>query len=106
MPSNIYLLARYVVSTDIGYQAAGSSTSLRPWSLACRPPMNSARSETRSRWCIVVADAAGPDWLVSEDINAQAAPVQYCGLGEPTTMLQKALHRAARVAHPATTLVT
>jgi mannose-1-phosphate guanylyltransferase len=53
-----------------------------------------------------VADAAGPDWLVSEDINAQAAPVQYCGLGEPTTMLQKALHRAARVAHPATTLVT
>jgi mannose-1-phosphate guanylyltransferase len=68
--------------------------------------MSSARPETPSRWCIVVADAAGPEWPVSEDINAQAAPVQYCGLGEPTTMLQKALHRAVRISHPARVMVT
>jgi mannose-1-phosphate guanylyltransferase len=68
--------------------------------------MSSARPETRSRWCIVVADAAGPEWPVSEDINARTAPVQYCGLGEPTTMLQKALHRAVRISHPARVMVT
>jgi mannose-1-phosphate guanylyltransferase len=68
--------------------------------------MSGARPETRSRWCIVVADAAGPEWPVSEDINAQTAPVQYCGLGEPTTMLQKALHRAVRISHPARVMVT
>jgi mannose-1-phosphate guanylyltransferase len=68
--------------------------------------MSSARPETRSRWCIVVADAAGPEWPVSEDINAQTAPVQYCGLGGPTTMLQKALHRAVRISHPARVMVT
>src|ERR1700733_13233058 len=68
--------------------------------------MSSARPETRSRWCIVVADAAGPEWPVSEDANAQRAPIQYCGLGEPTTMLQKALHRAVRISHPARVMVT
>jgi mannose-1-phosphate guanylyltransferase len=68
--------------------------------------MISIRPDTRSRWCIVVADAAGPQWPVSEDINAQSAPVQYCGLGEPATMLQKALHRAVRISHPARIMVT
>jgi mannose-1-phosphate guanylyltransferase len=54
----------------------------------------------------VVADAAGPDWPVSDDIDAKSAPVQYCGLGEPTTMLQKALHRAGRISHSARVMVT
>jgi mannose-1-phosphate guanylyltransferase len=62
--------------------------------------MNSAR------WCIVVADAAGPEWPLSDDSDAPRAPVQYCGLGEPTTMLQKALHRAARIANAARVMVT
>jgi len=96
-----------MVSTDIGYQVGGVSTSLYRWNVpALLPPMSSARHETRSRWCIVVADAAGPEWPVSEDINVQSAPVQYCGLGEPTTMLQKALHRAIRISHPARVMVT
>jgi len=54
----------------------------------------------------VVADSAAPDWMVSEGIDAQSAPVQYCGLGEPTTMLQKALHRARRIADATRILVT
>jgi mannose-1-phosphate guanylyltransferase len=53
-----------------------------------------------------VADAAAPDWMVSEDTDAQAAPVQYCGLEGPATMLQKALHRARRIAHATRILVT
>src|SRR5260221_12150103 len=68
--------------------------------------MKSVRTVTHARWCIVVADAAGPEWPVSEDINTPRAPVQYCGLGEPTTMLQKALHRARRISHATRVVVT
>ena len=68
--------------------------------------MTDARPMTPSRWCIVVADAAGPEWLVADDSHAQWAPVQYCGLGEPTTMLQKALHRAGRISHATRVVVT
>src|SRR5277367_323484 len=68
--------------------------------------MTSTRRETRSRWCIVVADAAGPEWPFTQDINVQSAPVQFCGFAEPTTMLQKALHRAIRISHPARVMVT
>ena len=68
--------------------------------------MTDARPLTSSRWCIVVADAAGPEWLVPDGSHAQWAPVQYCGLGEPTTMLQKALHRAGRISHATRVVVT
>jgi len=68
--------------------------------------MSDARPVTPSRWCIVVADAAGPEWLVPDDSRAQWAPVQYCGLGEPTTMLQKAMHRAGRISHATRVVVT
>jgi mannose-1-phosphate guanylyltransferase len=61
---------------------------------------------TAAQWCIVVADAAGPEWPLSDDINAPRAPVQFCGLGGPTTMLQKALHRAGRISHAARVMVT
>src|SRR5882762_2989567 len=44
--------------------------------------------------------------MVSEGTDAPSAPVQYCGLGEPTTMLQKALHRARRIAAATRILVT
>jgi hypothetical protein len=68
--------------------------------------MTNARPLTPSRWCIVVADADGPEWLVRDDSHAQWAPVQYCSLGEPTTMLQKALHRAGRISHATRVVVT
>ncbi|HWX34187.1 MAG TPA: hypothetical protein VNZ53_43035 [Steroidobacteraceae bacterium] len=61
---------------------------------------------TAARWCIVVADAEGPEWPLSDDSDGPRAPVQYCGLGEPTTMLQKALHRAGRISHAARVMVT
>jgi mannose-1-phosphate guanylyltransferase len=61
---------------------------------------------TAVRWCIVVADAAGPEWPLSDDINVARAPVQFCGLSGPTTMLQKALHRAARISHASRIIVT
>jgi mannose-1-phosphate guanylyltransferase len=78
-----------------------------PGILNCRGlRMTDARPLTPSRWCIVVADAAGPEWLVPDDSHAQWAPVQYCGLGEPTTMLQKALHRAARISHATRVVAT
>jgi hypothetical protein len=68
--------------------------------------MNAPRPPTR--WCIVVADAAAPDRVVSGNSEAQVAPapVQYSGFGEPTTMLQKALHRARRIARANRILVT
>src|SRR5258707_1156138 len=61
-----------------------------------------------ARWCIVVADAVAPDWVASAETDAQAAPVpvQYCGIGEPTTLLQKALHRARRMTRANRILVT
>ena len=61
-----------------------------------------------TRWCIVVADAAAPERVVAEDHEAQVAPapVQYSRFGEPTTMLQKALHRARRIARANRILVT
>jgi mannose-1-phosphate guanylyltransferase len=68
--------------------------------------MTDARALTGPRWCIVVADTAGPEWLVPDASRAQWAPVQYCGLGEPTTMLQKALHRAGRISHATRVVVT
>jgi mannose-1-phosphate guanylyltransferase len=68
--------------------------------------MTDVRALIRPRWCIVVADAAGPEWLVPDDSHAQWAPAQYCGFGEPTTMLQKALHRAGRISHATRIVVT
>jgi mannose-1-phosphate guanylyltransferase len=68
--------------------------------------MTDVRALIHPRWCIVVADAAGPERLVPGDSHAQWAPVQYCGLGEPTTMLQKALHRAGRIAHATRVVIT
>jgi mannose-1-phosphate guanylyltransferase len=68
--------------------------------------MTDVRALIRPRWCIVVANAAGPEWLVPGGSHAQRAPVQYCGFGEPTTMLQKALHRAGRISHATRVVLT
>jgi hypothetical protein len=63
-----------------------------------------AHRQTDAPWCIVVADAAGPFWRSRETKNW--APVQYSGFGQPTTMLQKTLHRAARLSAARHILVT
>lgn len=53
---------------------------------------------SKSPWCIVVADDHGPEYVPSMTGSAISLPVQYCGFGEPTTLLQKALHRAKQIA--------
>jgi mannose-1-phosphate guanylyltransferase len=60
----------------------------------------------RSHWCVVVADDHGPEWVPTVSPGKKPASVQYCGLGEPTTLLQKALHRAARIAPASQVMVT
>ncbi len=63
-------------------------------------------SNQRSHWCVVVADDHGPEWAPAVSPSNKPASVQYCGLGEPTTLLQKALHRAGRIAPAAQIMVT
>jgi len=63
--------------------------------------MSDTNSGKRRDWCIVVADDHGPEYVPSIAGVASTSPVQYCGFGEPTTLLQKALHRALKIA-PAT----
>ena len=58
------------------------------------------------RWCIVIADDHGPEYVPSIAGTAKSSPVQYCGFGEPTTLLQKALHRAKQIAPTAQIAVT
>jgi mannose-1-phosphate guanylyltransferase len=57
-------------------------------------------------WCIVVADDHGPEFVPSATGIAKMSPVQYCGFGDPATLLQKAMHRALRIAHPSQIAVT
>ena len=57
-------------------------------------------------WCIVVADDHGPEYVPSIGGTAKSSPVQYCGFGEPMTLLQKALHRAKQIAPTAQIAVT
>jgi mannose-1-phosphate guanylyltransferase len=60
----------------------------------------------RKSWCIVVADDHGPEYVPAMAGAARTAPVQYCGFGEPTTLLQRALHRAKQIAPIGQILVT
>jgi mannose-1-phosphate guanylyltransferase len=64
------------------------------------------RDSKRKAWCIVVADDHGPEYVPSNTGVEKASPVQYCGFGEPTTLLQTALHRARRIANTAQIAVT
>jgi hypothetical protein len=57
-------------------------------------------------WCIVVADDHGPEYVPSVAGAAKSSPVQYYGFGEPTTLLQRALHRARQIAPAAQIVVT
>jgi hypothetical protein len=63
-------------------------------------------AKKRGPWCIVVADDHGPEYVPSIAGAAISSPVQYCSFGEPTTLLQRALHRAKRFAPAAQIAVT
>jgi mannose-1-phosphate guanylyltransferase len=68
--------------------------------------MSDQESKSRRSWCIVVADDHGPEYVPSAAETAKSSPVQYCGFGEPTTLLQRALHRAKQIAPTAQIMVT
>lgn len=63
-----------------------------------RHTMLDRKAEKTKAWCIVVADDHGPEYVPSIAGSAKKAPVQFCGFGEPTTLLQRALHRAMQIA--------
>lgn len=62
--------------------------------------------EHKSRWCIVVADDHGPEWAPMVAAGKKHSPVQYSGFGGSATLLQRALHRATRVAPASQILLT
>jgi mannose-1-phosphate guanylyltransferase len=65
------------------------------------------RSRTqKTRWCIVVADDHGPEWAPATRIGEPPSPVQYSRLGESSTLLQRALQRATRIAAPSRVMLT
>ena len=68
--------------------------------------MSDLEARTSKSWCIVVADDHGPEYVPSIAGSAKESPVQYCGFGEPTTLLQRALHRAKQIAPTAQIMVT
>ena len=68
--------------------------------------MSDGRANKAKPWCIVVADDHGPAYVPWVAGAAKTSPVQYCGFGEPTTLLQRALHRAKRIAPSAQIVVT
>jgi hypothetical protein len=68
--------------------------------------MSDLDAKTGKPWCIVVADDHGPEYVPSMAGNAKKSPVQYCGFGGPTTLLQRALHRAKQIAPTAQIIVT
>lgn len=68
--------------------------------------MSDLEARTSKSWCIVVADDHGPEYVPSIAGSAKESPIQYCGFGEPTTLLQRALHRAKQIAPTAQIMVT
>jgi mannose-1-phosphate guanylyltransferase len=70
-----------------------------------RHTMSDRKADKTKAWCIVVADDQGPEYVPSLG-TAKKAPVQFCDFGEPTTLLQRALHRAQQIAPAAQIAVT
>jgi mannose-1-phosphate guanylyltransferase len=57
-------------------------------------------------WCIVVADDHGPEWAPIMQLGERPSPVQYSRLGGSSTLLQRAMRRAARTAPPSQVMIT
>jgi hypothetical protein len=60
----------------------------------------------RSNWSIVVADDHGPEWAPTVQLGEKPSPVQYSRLGKSSTLLQRAMQRATRVAPPSQVMLT
>jgi mannose-1-phosphate guanylyltransferase len=57
-------------------------------------------------WSIVVADDHGPEWAPPVQLGERSSPVQYSRLGGSSTLLQRAMHRAGRMAPPSQVMIT
>jgi len=68
--------------------------------------MSTLNTNKRKAWCVVVADDHGPEFVPLTTGDVKMSPVQYCGFGDPVTLLQKTMHRALRIAHPSQIAVT
>lgn len=60
----------------------------------------------KTHWCIVVADDHGPEWAPIMNAEESPAPAQYSRLGGSSTLLQRALSRASRIAPTPQVMVT
>src|SRR5580704_1853281 len=59
-----------------------------------------------SNWCIVVADDHGPEWAPTVQLGERPSPAQYSRLGGSSTLLQRTMRRAARMAPPSQVMIT
>ena len=59
-----------------------------------------------SNWCIVVADDHGPEWAPTVQLGEKPSPAQYSRLGGSSTLLQRTMRRAARMAPPSQVMIT
>jgi mannose-1-phosphate guanylyltransferase len=57
-------------------------------------------------WCIVVADDHGPEWAPTMQLGERPSPVQYSRLGGSSTLLQRAMRRAAKMAPRSQLMIT
>jgi mannose-1-phosphate guanylyltransferase len=57
-------------------------------------------------WCIVVADDHGPEWAPTMQLGDRPSAVQYSRLGGSSTLLQRAMRRAARMAPTSQIMIT
>lgn len=60
----------------------------------------------KTNWCIVVADEHGPEWAPIMNVDESRVPAQYSRLGESSTLLQRALKRAVRIAPASRVMIT
>lgn len=74
------------------------------WSTRYQPAERGSGNNTR--WAIVVAHDHGPEWAPQGTLGQARSPVQYGRLGGSATLMQKALHRAAKIAPASRLLVT
>jgi hypothetical protein len=70
------------------------------------PRMKMAPHLLKFNWCIVVADDHGPEWAPTRQLGETPSPVQYSRLGGSSTLLQRALRRAAKMASPSQVMIT
>jgi mannose-1-phosphate guanylyltransferase len=66
----------------------------------------SSNSPCGRHWCLVIAGDHGPECAPSISPDQLPAPIQYARLGDSSTLLQRALRRAAKIAPPSRVMVT